>query len=90
MKKNLHPETYRTVLFYDSSAETGWLIKSCAPTTKTMEWKDGNTYPVFLLDTSSASHPVYTGRQREHNKEGRANVFNQRYANMMGALKKGK
>lgn len=90
MKKDIHPESYRTVLFYDSSAETGWLIRSCAPThNKTMVWTDGKEYPVFMLDTSSASHPVYTGRQREHNKEGRASQFNQRYGNMMNALKKG-
>lgn len=90
MKKGIHPETYRTVLFYDSSAETGWLIRSCAPTNRTMTWKDGQEYPAFMLDTSSESHPVYTGKQREHNKEGRASQFNQRYAGMMGALKKGK
>ncbi|MDO4658210.1 type B 50S ribosomal protein L31 [Kingella sp. (in: b-proteobacteria)] len=90
MKQGIHPENYRTVLFYDSSAEEGWLIRSCAPTNKTMQWTDGKEYPVFMLDTSSASHPVYTGKQREHNKEGRASQFNQRYAGMMSALKKGK
>ena len=78
MKQGIHPENYRTVLFYDSSVNEGWLIRSCAPTNKTM------------LDTSSASHPVYTGKQREHNKEGRASQFNQRYAGMMSALKKEK
>lgn len=88
MKANIHPENYRTVLFYDSSAETGWLIRSCAPTNQTRQWEDGNEYPVFYVDTSSASHPAYTGKQREHSKEGRASLFNQRYGNMMNALKK--
>lgn len=90
MKAGIHPENYRTVLFYDSSAESGWLIRSCAPTTRTMVWTDGKGYPVFTLDTSSESHPVYTGKQREHNKEGRASQFNQRYAGMMSSLRKGK
>ncbi|MDO4641081.1 MAG: type B 50S ribosomal protein L31 [Neisseria sp.] len=89
MKKNIHPENYRTVLFYDSSADEGWLIRSCAPVSKTMVWRDGQEYPVFMLETSSASHPAYTGKRREHNKEGRASRFNQRYAGMMNALKKG-
>ena len=88
MKPNIHPENYRTVLFFDSSANEGSLIRSCAPTSNTMQWKDGKEYPVFMLDTSAASHPVYTGQQREHNKLGRASAFNQRYGSMMSALKK--
>lgn len=90
MKPDIHPSNYRTILFYDSSAEQGWLIQSCAPTSQTMKWKDGKEYPVFMLDTSAASHPVYTGKQREHSKEGRASVFTQRYGSMMNALKKDK
>ena len=30
MKKGIHPENYRTVLFYDSNAKQGFLIRSCA------------------------------------------------------------
>ena len=63
MKSDIHPDNYRTVLFYDSGADQGWLIRSCANTHgKTMVWKDGIEYPLFSLDTSSASHPVYTGK----------------------------
>lgn len=47
MKQGIHPENYRTVLFYDSSAGTGWLIRSCAPTNKTMKWTDGNEYRIY-------------------------------------------
>lgn len=89
MKPNIHPDNYRTVLFYDSGAQTGWLIRSCAPTTQTMVWEDGQEYPLFTLDTSAASHPVYTGKERELSKVGRASAFNQRYGNMMNAFKKG-
>lgn len=32
MKPNIHPDNYRTVLFFDSSANEGWLIRSCAGT----------------------------------------------------------
>lgn len=39
MKPNIHPDNYRTVLFFDSSANEGWLIRSCAETHgKTMVW----------------------------------------------------
>lgn len=42
MKPNIHPDNYRTVLFFDSSANEGWLIRSCAGTHgKTMVWTDG-------------------------------------------------
>ena len=91
MKPDIHPENYRTVLFFDSSVGEGWLIRSCADTHgKTMKWHDGNEYPVFMLESSSASHPVYTGKQRTHSSESLASRFNQRYQGMLGALKKEK
>lgn len=83
MKPEIHPSNYRTVLFYDSGAKEGWLINSCAPTSKKMEW-EGKEYDVFMLETSSASHPVYTGKQRQYSNEGRASKFNERFAAMMG------
>ena len=70
MKKGIHPENYRTVLFYDSNAKQGFLIRSCAKTNNTMKWEDGNEYPVFMCDTSSASHPFYTGKTRQIGNEG--------------------
>ena len=79
MKKGIHPSHYRTVLFYNSSAKAGWLIRSCAETRTTLRWEDGQDYPVVYLDTSSASHPAYTGKQREHSGEGRASQFMARY-----------
>jgi ribosomal protein L31 len=79
MKKGIHPENYRTVLFYDSNAKQGFLIRSCARTTNTMKWEDGKEYPVFMCDTSSASHPFYTGKVRQVANEGRASDFANRY-----------
>ena len=89
MKKRIHPENYRKVLFYDSSVQIGWIIRSCVQTTKTMVWENGKEYPLYLLDTSSASHPVYTGKRREANTEGRASKFNERFKGM-AALGTGK
>ena len=79
MKKGIHPENYRTVLFYDSNAKQGFLIRSCARTTTTMKWEDGNEYPLINIDISSKSHPFYTGQQRFGKARGRIEKFNRRY-----------
>jgi large subunit ribosomal protein L31 len=47
-------------------------------TEKTIEWEDGNTYPLVELDISSASHPFYTGRQRIVDTGGRVQRFENR------------
>jgi large subunit ribosomal protein L31 len=44
-----------------------------------MEWEDGNTYPVIRVDTSSASHPFFTGKQRNVDIGGRVDRFNKKY-----------
>ena len=48
---------------------------------KTIEWEDGNTYPVIDVEISSASHPFYTGKQRILDSAGRVEKFNQRFKN---------
>ena len=44
-----------------------------------MDWKDGNTYPYFALDVSSASHPFYTGKQKILDTAGRVDKFRKKY-----------
>ena len=78
MKKDIHPE-YREVLFHDPSADKHWLIRSTLQTTQTKEWEDGNTYPYFPLDISSASHPFYTGTQKIIDTGGRVQKFEERF-----------
>ena len=51
-----------------------------------MKWEDGKEYPVFMCDTSSASHPFYTGKTRQIGNEGRASEFQNRYGKF-GSLK---
>ena len=79
MKKGIHPENYRTVLFYDSNAKQGFLIRSCARTTTTMKWEDGNEYPLLRVEITSDSHPFYTGRQKFTQADGRVDRFNKKY-----------
>ena len=43
-----------------------------------MEWEDGNTYPVIRVDSSSASHPFFTGKQKNAEIGGRVDRFKQR------------
>lgn len=78
MKKGIHPE-YRPVAFVDLSINKTFIIKSSAPTKETVEI-DGVTYPLFKLDTSSESHPFYTGAQTRIVEAGRVEKFRAKYA----------
>ncbi|MBW8484718.1 type B 50S ribosomal protein L31 [Actinomadura parmotrematis] len=78
MKKGIHPE-YRPVVFRDPAAGFAFLTRSTAVTDRTVEWEDGNTYPVVDVDVSSASHPFYTGKSRLMDTTGAVEKFNKRY-----------
>ncbi len=78
MKPNIHPE-YRPVVFRDTAADFAFLTRSTLTSDKTIEWEDGNTYPVVDVDISSASHPFYTGRSRVVDTAGRVEKFRRRY-----------
>ena len=59
MKEGIHPN-YREVLFVDLSNGFKFVTRSCVNTKET-ETHEGKEYPLFKLDTSSESHPFYTG-----------------------------
>lgn len=84
MKKDIHPE-YQPVVFRDISADFSILTKSTVASANTIEWEDGNTYPVVDVDISSASHPFYTGKQKILDTAGRVEKFRQRYAKVQPA-----
>lgn len=79
MRKEIHPENYRLVVFKDMSNEYAFLTKSCAPTRETISWEDGNEYPLVKLDISHMSHPFFTGKQKLVDTAGRIDKFNSRY-----------
>ncbi|KFF48822.1 50S ribosomal protein L31 [Gammaproteobacteria bacterium MFB021] len=87
MKDGIHPQ-YRTVIFHDTSVDKYFKIGSTMSSDETIEWEDGNTYPVVRLDISSASHPFYTGKQREVGSEGRAAQFQRRFGGIAAARRK--
>jgi len=63
MKPGIHPD-YHPVVFRDRSANFTILTRSTLTSSNTIEWEDGNTYPVVDVEISSASHPFYTGQAR--------------------------
>jgi large subunit ribosomal protein L31 len=80
MKNEIHPKTYRLVVFKDMSNDFQFLTKSCVETKETTTYEDGNEYPVYKLEISSSSHPFYTGKQNFVDTAGRIDKFNKRYA----------
>ncbi|MEY9211912.1 type B 50S ribosomal protein L31 [Thermobifida halotolerans] len=78
MRQDIHPE-YRPVVFRDRVAGFAFLTRSTATSDRTIEWEDGNTYPVVDVEISSASHPFYTGRSHVVDTAGRVERFNRRY-----------
>ncbi len=78
MKTDIHPK-YRPVVFQDTSSDLAFLTKSTIDTAETIEWEDGNTYPLAKVEISSASHPFYTGKQILVDTTGRVERFRKRY-----------
>lgn len=80
MKKNIHPENYRLVVFKDMSNDYSFISKSCAPSNETIKWEDGNEYPVIKLEISHKSHPFFTGKMQLVDTAGRIDKFKNRYS----------
>ncbi|SHF06760.1 type B 50S ribosomal protein L31 [Dysgonomonas macrotermitis] len=80
MKKGIHPENYRPVVFKDMSNDEIFISRSTINAKDTIEI-DGVTYPLVKLEITSASHPFYTGKQKLVDTAGRVDKFMSRYAN---------
>jgi len=78
MKQGIHPENYRVVAFKDMSNEQVFLMKSTINTKETIEI-DGQSYPLYKLEISSASHPFFTGKMKLIDTAGRVDKFMNRY-----------
>ena len=87
MKKDIHPDNYRPVVFRDTSNGDEFLIRSCAPTKETTEY-EGQEYPLYPLGVSSSSHPFYTGTEKVMDTAGRVERFNARSAAAQARRKK--
>ena len=59
MKKGLHPESYRPVVFKDMSNGDMFLSKSTVATKETIEF-EGETYPLLKIEILSLIHIFIT------------------------------
>ncbi|MEU8675391.1 type B 50S ribosomal protein L31 [Streptomyces sp. NPDC048560] len=83
MQPGIHP-SYGHVVFRDKAADFAFLTRSTLTSARTVEWEDGNTYPVVDVEISSASHPFYTGTARVLDTAGRVERFERRYGSREG------
>jgi large subunit ribosomal protein L31 len=79
MKKGLHPESYRFVVFKDMSNGVSFLSRSSAASRESVKWEDGNEYPLIKLEISNTSHPFFTGQKMLVDTAGRIDKFKRRY-----------
>ena len=80
MKKSLHPDNYRLVVFEDLNNGFRFLTRSTVATEETTKWEDGNDYPIVKVHITSTSHPFFTGEERILDIEGRVDKFKARAA----------
>ena len=82
MKEGIHP-TYRDVLFVDLSNGFKFVTRSCAQTKEMTKLDDGREVPLFKLETTSESHPFYTGTQKSVDSlGGRVEKFRNKFAHL--------
>ena len=75
MKEGIHP-AYRDVVFQDLSNGFQFVTRSTVQTKDMIKLDDGRALPLFKMETSSESHPFYTGTQKSvDNLGGRVEKF---------------
>ncbi len=79
MKKDIHPTTFRPVIFVDNSSDAQFLIGSTVKTSEKGSYK-GKEYDLYRVEISSASHPFYTGNEKVIDTAGRVDRFKKRAA----------
>lgn len=77
MKKDIHPQEYRLVVFQDLNNNQTYLTKSTVATDETIKL-DGVEYPLVKVHITGSSHPFYTGEERVLDIEGRVDKFKAR------------
>jgi large subunit ribosomal protein L31 len=77
MKKGVHPDNYRPVVFQDLNNSSTILTRSTVATEETITL-EGVEYPLVKVHISSSSHPFFTGEERIVDVEGRVDKFKAR------------
>ena len=79
MKEGIHP-AYRDVVFQDLSNGFQFVTRSTVQTKDMIKLDDGRELPLFKMETSSESHPFYTGTQKSvENLGGRVEKFRNKF-----------
>ena len=78
MKKNIHPDNYRLVVFKDMSNGDTFITQSYADSKDTIKI-DGQEYPLIKREISSTSHPFYTGKMKLVDTAGRVDKFYKKF-----------
>ena len=77
MKKDIHPQNYRPVVFQDTNDGVTFVTRSTAEAEETIIL-DGIEYPLVKVHISSSSHPFFTGQEKLVDVEGRVDKFKAR------------
>jgi large subunit ribosomal protein L31 len=81
MQTGIHPD-YHPVVFQDATTGAMFLTRSTATSSRTVQWQtpDGErSYPLIVVDVTSDSHPVWTGKRQILDTAGRVEKFNRKY-----------
>jgi large subunit ribosomal protein L31 len=82
MKEGIHPG-YREVCFVDLSNGWKFVTRSTAQTRETIKMDDGRELPLYKLETTSETHPFYTGTQKSVDSlGGRVEKFRNKFARL--------
>ena len=87
MKAEIHPKTYRLVVFKDMSNGTSFITRSTASSRENITL-DGIEYPLIKLEISNTSHPFFTGKMKLVDTAGRVDKFMNRYKDHYDKKKK--
>ncbi len=82
MKDGIHPN-YREICFQDLSNGFTFVTRSCAQSREMIKLEDGRELPLIKLETTSETHPFYTGTQKSiDNLGGRVEKFRNKFAHV--------
>lgn len=82
MKDGIHPK-YREVAFVDQSNGFQFVTRSTVQTKDSVKLEDGRELPLVKLETTSESHPFYTGTQKSIDSlGGRVEKFRNKFAHL--------
>ena len=82
MKEGIHPN-YREVCFVDLSNGFKFVTRSTVQSKETIKLDDGRQMALVKLETTSETHPFYTGTQKSVDSlGGRVEKFRNKFANL--------